>query len=98
MQSLKQILRIDYEISSCQKVNLQKSSVFFGKGCPNGLKTDLKQVIGIDNEALSERYLGLPTVVGRSKDRCASYICGSEHGGKLRVSKARVFRRKGKGC
>jgi hypothetical protein len=63
MQALRRILRA-YEVSSRQKVNLQKSSVFFGKGCIEEQKVALKQVIGIESEALSERYLGLPTVVG----------------------------------
>jgi hypothetical protein len=34
----------------------------------------LKTVIGISCEALSERYLGLPTVVGRSKDGAFKHI------------------------
>jgi hypothetical protein len=73
IQSLKKILH-DYEVSSGQKVNLQKFSIFFGKGCPQGTKENLKQLIGIDNEAISERYLGLPTTVGRSKEGCFKHI------------------------
>ena len=34
----------------------------------------LKQTVGISSEALSERYLGLPTVVGRSKDGTFKYV------------------------
>jgi hypothetical protein len=73
MQTLKKIL-IDYELSSGQKVNLQKSSIFFGKGCQEGVKVNLKQAIGIESEALSERYLGLPTVIGRSKEGSFKHI------------------------
>jgi hypothetical protein len=51
-------------VSSGQKVNLGKSSVYFGPGCEEDLKNTLKADIGISSEA---RYLGLPTVVGRSK-------------------------------
>jgi hypothetical protein len=70
---LKNILK-DYEVSSGQRVNLQKSSIYFGPGCNETLKNELKQDIGISSEALSERYLGLPTVVGRSKDGTFKYI------------------------
>lgn len=34
----------------------------------------MKQIIGIDSEALSEKYLGLPTVVGRSNDGSFKHI------------------------
>jgi hypothetical protein len=70
---LKKILK-DFEVSSGQRVNLQKSSIFFGPGCNETLKDELKQDIGISSEALSERYLGLPTVVGRSKEGTFKYI------------------------
>jgi hypothetical protein len=67
MLALKRILG-EYEVSSRQNVNFQKSSIFFGKGCPEESKVNLKQVIGIQSEALAEKYLGIPTTVGRSKD------------------------------
>ena len=34
----------------------------------------MKLVVGIQSEALSERYLGLPTLVGRSKDSTFKYV------------------------
>jgi hypothetical protein len=73
MQTLKRVLR-DYEVSSGQRVNLQKSSIFFGPGCNDGLKEESKMVIGIACEALSKRYLGLPTIVGKSKEGCFQYL------------------------
>jgi hypothetical protein len=72
MRALRGVLR-DYEVSSGQKVNLGKSLVYFGPGCKEILKNTLKTEIGISSEALSERYLGLPTVVGRSKDGYFKY-------------------------
>jgi hypothetical protein len=65
--SLKNILQ-DYEVCSGQRINKQKSSIFFGKGCNVDLKRGLKETIGISYGALSEKYLGLPTAVGRSKE------------------------------
>jgi hypothetical protein len=73
MQTLKSVLQ-NYELSSGQKVNLSKSSIFFGPGCCPELKTELKNTIGISCEALSERYLGLPTVVGHSKSGCFQHF------------------------
>jgi hypothetical protein len=66
MEALKAVLQ-QYEECSGQKVNLQKSSIFFGKKCEEENKRLLKNKIGITCEALSERYLGLPTVVGHSQ-------------------------------
>jgi hypothetical protein len=63
LEVLRTVLR-KYELCSGQKVNLQKSSIYFGKGCAEGLKNSMKTVLGVQTEALSERYLGLPTVVG----------------------------------
>jgi hypothetical protein len=75
---LNNILRIYGECSG-QCVNREKSSIFF---YPNTL--ELKQCLGIQVEAFSERYLGLPTAVGRImsgsfdhiKDRIRSKIQG----------------------
>jgi hypothetical protein len=67
MMALKSVLQ-QYESCSGQRVNIQKSSIFFGKGCTDAVKDEVKNVIGISCEALSEKYLGLPTQVGRSKD------------------------------
>lgn len=73
LETLKHILE-DYEVASRQRVNLQKSSIFFGKGCKEEEKSGLKNVIGIESEALSERYLGLPTVVGKSKEGTFKHV------------------------
>lgn len=73
LQALRTILQ-DYEVASGQKVNLQKSSIFFRKDCMEEVKDALKGVIGIQSEALSERYLGLPTAVGRSKDGTFKHV------------------------
>lgn len=73
MQALKEVLQA-YEAASGQKVNRQKSSIFLGTGCEPELKANLKQIIEIDSEALSEKYLGLPTVIGRSKEGAFKHL------------------------
>lgn len=64
----------DYKVSSGQKVNLQKSSIFFGKGITEEGKARLNKTVGISSEALSERYLGHPTVDGKPKDGTFKYV------------------------
>ena len=38
------------------------------------MKGQLQNILGVHNEALGERYLGLPTLVGRSKDGTFRYV------------------------
>ena len=61
---LSQILQI-YAACSGQSVNKEKSSVFFTSNTPTLIRNIIKQRLGIMVEAFSERYLGLPTAVGR---------------------------------
>ena len=61
-------------MASGHKVNMQKSSIFFGKGSTEENKEQLKAVIGINSEALSEKYLGMPIAVGQSKNGTFRYL------------------------
>jgi hypothetical protein len=63
-QRLNEILRIYGECSG-QCVNKEKSSIYFSPNSSEGMRHVLKQILGITVEAFSERYLGLPTAVGR---------------------------------
>jgi hypothetical protein len=55
-----------YQEGSGQMVNLAKSAIFFSGKCENTTRDSVKQILEIDNETLEEKYLGLPTVIGRS--------------------------------
>jgi hypothetical protein len=94
LAALKSVLQ-KYEESSGQRVNLDKSSIFFGKGYGEGERVGLKGAIGINNEALSERYLGLPTVVGRSKNGAFKHLTDRSRG-KYPAGRARVCLRREK--
>lgn len=50
-----------------QRINLDKSSIFFSKGVPKAVRNDIKNVLYVPNETLNEKYLGMPTDVGASK-------------------------------
>lgn len=60
--------------ASGQRVNNEKSSIFFSKGCPQPTRESLKQILNVQNESLSAKYLGLPTDVGHSKNGTFKYI------------------------
>jgi hypothetical protein len=55
-----------YNRGSGQLVNREKSAIFFSKNCPEETKSEVTQSLNIQREALEEKYLGLPTAVGRS--------------------------------
>ena len=85
---LNNILRV-YGLCSGQCVNRDKSSILFSPNTPKPVRASLKEVLGISEEAFNERYLGLPTMVGRSKDGTFKYV--RESAGK------KVARYKGQG-
>jgi hypothetical protein len=47
------------------KVNLNKSSIHFSKGCSNVTREEVKGILNVQNESLSEKYLGMPLDVGK---------------------------------
>ena len=51
--------------ASGQKINADKSSIYFNKGVPNSLRGEIKETLAVHTESLSEKYLGLPTPHGR---------------------------------
>lgn len=61
---LNEILRI-YGEASGQCINREKSSIYFSSNTPDSLKQVLKATLNIQVEAFNEKYLGLPTAVGR---------------------------------
>jgi hypothetical protein len=60
--------------ASGQQVNMEKSSIHFTKGCSADLQSEMKAVLGVQNEALSDKYLGIPTDVGTSTNGAFKYL------------------------
>ena len=60
--------------ASGQQVNLDKSSIFFSKGCPDSRRQAVKNILNVPNETLNEKYLGMPSDVGRSKNGAFKYL------------------------
>jgi hypothetical protein len=63
-----------YQRGSGQMINMQKSAIFFSDNCQDATKEEMKHLTCIGNEALSEKYLGLPTAVGRSTKEAFEHI------------------------
>jgi hypothetical protein len=56
-----------YERCMGQLINPSKCSVMFGSTCPPMNQDRVKEVLNLENIALEEKYLGLPTPKGRMK-------------------------------
>ena len=63
-----------YEMASGQKVNRSKTSLFFSKCTSAELKHDIKVALSVPEIIQYERYLGLPSFVGKGKKASFSYI------------------------
>lgn len=56
-----------YEQISGQQLNREKTSLFFCHNTPQNVQNDVKQCFGTEVIQQHETYLGLPSLVGRSK-------------------------------
>lgn len=63
-----------YEDVSGQAVNFLKSAIFFSANVRRDKQEEIKQVIGVFNEIGDSRYLGLPSLIGRSKKTVFKYL------------------------
>ena len=68
-----QILKL-YECYSGQAINLQKSSIMSSSSVRIDKQRVLSAVLGVTNGINMGRYLGLPSLIGRSKRATFSYI------------------------
>nr|XP_023889988.1 uncharacterized protein LOC112002055 [Quercus suber] len=65
-QHLIDILRL-YEAAFDQKINSDKSSVFFSANTPEEKKIESLDILGPMQDSRHSKYLGLPSVIGKSK-------------------------------
>ena len=56
-----------YEAGSSQKVNKNKTAIFFSKSTPKGTKKEIKEVLGLQEIVQYGEYLRLSSLVGRKK-------------------------------
>ncbi|BFG25164.1 hypothetical protein CerSpe_114380 [Prunus speciosa] len=70
---LKRIFGV-YEEASGQKVNLEKSAICFSPSTPMSIQEAIREILTVPIVPCHERYLGLPTIVGRDKKKLFSTI------------------------
>lgn len=77
--SLQQVLD-SYYANSGQLASRGKSSIFFSPNTNAALKTVIWNELHIDNEDLSDKYLGLPALVGADRSDCYKHCFRKELG------------------
>ena len=65
---------LSYESASGQKVNPQKSEVYFSLNIKKSIRGKLAALLGVQMVDQHLKYLGMPTYVGRNKSQCFAYI------------------------
>jgi hypothetical protein len=69
-----QLLLDKYCLASGQRINRDKSSIFFSKRCPADIKESVKTALDVHSETLNEKYLGMPSNVGRLRGGAFKYL------------------------
>jgi hypothetical protein len=67
--SLQQVLDT-YYVNSRQLVSVAKSSIFFSPDTNVLLRAEICKALHVEVEALSDKYLGLPALVGADRSDC----------------------------
>ena len=65
-QNLVNILN-NYEVASRQKINTNKSSVFFSLNTPQEVRESIMIILGPMQDSRHNKYLGLPSIIWKSK-------------------------------
>ena len=63
-----------YEGASRQKMNLNKTTIFFSRNTLDGDKEQIQVLAGIPTNQRYDTYLGLPALVGRSRTKAFKSI------------------------
>ncbi|KAF5450106.1 hypothetical protein F2P56_030482 [Juglans regia] len=63
-----------YEAASGQKLNKDETSLFFSRNTRAATRTYIMEVAGLQASTNLDRYLGLPSIVGKSKTRAFNGI------------------------
>jgi hypothetical protein len=64
----------DYQRASGQLVNINKSEIMFSKHVKDEAKRSIHQILPMKQVEFFSRYLGMPTVIGRSKNQTFQFI------------------------
>ena len=64
--ALQKVLQV-YKKASAQQLNRAKTSFFFSSNVPTTIKEEIQKRFGVQVIKQHEKYLGLPSLVGRNK-------------------------------
>ena len=73
LQAIQNIIT-SYEHAFGQKINWEKTTLFFSKAVSNDMKREIMDLLGVAEIKEYEKYLGLPVVVGKNKKASLNYI------------------------
>ena len=73
IQAIQEILEL-YEKVSGQRINKEKTTLFFSKTISMAVKNDIKNFLGVLEIKEYEKYLGLLAVVGRNRNASLNFI------------------------
>ena len=59
---------------SGQQINRGKTSIFFSKSTTLDMRAEIKEALGVPKIVQYDKYLGLPSFVGKSKKASFDYI------------------------
>jgi hypothetical protein len=71
--SLQQVLD-SYCVNSGQSISVEKSSIFFSPNTHVDMKLQICNTFNINTEALSDKYLGLPALIGADMSDCFLHL------------------------
>jgi len=74
-QNLAMILN-QYYLVAGQEINLNKSGIFFSRGCPQSLKENMARELRVPIMDKTGKYLGIPSDWGGSKKKMFAWILG----------------------
>ena len=72
-QTILDLLAI-YERGSGQKINREKTNIFFSSNTLPLVQSNIQQLLGVPTICQYEKYLGLPALVGRAKKQSFVYL------------------------
>ena len=67
-------LLASYESMSGHQINRGKTSIFFSKSTTLDMRAEIKEALGVPEIVQYDKYLGLPSFVGKSKRESFDYI------------------------
>ena len=73
VQKIQEIMVVDEKVSG-QKINSNKTTLFFGKLVSEMVKNFIKDLLGVPEIKQYKKYFGLPTVVGKNRRASINYI------------------------